>query len=95
MTHKNPIEEAASALAYATGYMESAVERARTSPTLWDKRHAKEAVAAHRAAKDRLEAMLAAAAYVLGQISGAPYRAEIIADDIQQHGRRAGFEVAA
>jgi hypothetical protein len=96
VTHKNPIKEAAGAVAYATGYMQSAVEGARVNPTLENKRHAKAAVAAHRAAVDRLEAMLAAAAYVLGQVAIAPYKAEIVASDIELYGRRLSVvEVAA
>ncbi|MCZ8080307.1 MAG: hypothetical protein O9289_17450 [Rhodobacteraceae bacterium] len=95
MTHKNPIQEASSAVAVAAGNMESAVSYARSNLTAENKRVAKEAKEAHKTATIRMEAMLAGAAYALQQVAIAPYEAQIVADDIELFSRLSGVEVAA
>ena len=95
MTHKNPIQEAASAVAIVTGYMESAVAYALSNPTAENKREAQAAKQTHKLATMRLEAMLVGAAYAVSQVAIAPYKAEIVAGDVELYGRLAGIEVAA
>lgn len=95
MTHKNPISEASCAVAITSGRMESEAFLARMNPTAKNKRLAKEAKQAHKMAVFRLEAIIAGAAYALEQVAIAPYKAEIVASDIELYGSLSGVGVAA